>query len=44
VTTAPGSVSAKVSRNWSVRIGAAVLVVLVLIAIAAPWMGTVDPR
>jgi len=42
VTTAPG-VFAKVSRNWSVRIGAAVLVFLVMIAIAAPWMGTVDP-
>src|SRR5258708_31735269 len=42
VTQAP-SVFDKVSRNWSVRIGAMVLVLLVLIALAAPWMGTVDP-
>ncbi len=37
------SVWTKVSRNWSVRIGAAVLALLVVIAIVAPWMGTVDP-
>jgi peptide/nickel transport system permease protein len=30
-------------RNWSVRIGGGVLVLLVLVAIAAPWLGTVDP-
>jgi peptide/nickel transport system permease protein len=30
-------------RNWSVRIGGATLVVLLLVAIAAPWLGTVDP-
>jgi peptide/nickel transport system permease protein len=30
-------------RNWSVRIGGLALVVLFLIAIAAPWLGTVDP-
>lgn len=30
-------------RNVSVRIGAAVLGVLVLVAVAAPWLGTVDP-
>jgi peptide/nickel transport system permease protein len=30
-------------RNWSVRIGGMALVVLFLIAIAAPWLGTVDP-
>jgi len=29
--------------NWSVRIGAGALALLVLIAIAAPWLGTVDP-
>jgi len=42
---APGrpGVLAKVARNWSVRIGAATLALLVLIALAAPWMGTVDP-
>ncbi|MEP6703024.1 MAG: ABC transporter permease, partial [Betaproteobacteria bacterium] len=43
VSHAP-SVWAKVSHNWSVRIGAAVLALLVLIAIAAPIMGTVDPE
>ena len=30
-------------RNLSVRIGGAVLAVLVLVALAAPWLGTVDP-
>jgi len=30
-------------RNVSVRIGAAVLGALVLVALAAPWLGTVDP-
>jgi peptide/nickel transport system permease protein len=30
-------------NNWSVRIGGAALIVLVLIALAAPWLGTVDP-
>jgi peptide/nickel transport system permease protein len=30
-------------RNTSVKIGAAVLAMLVLVAIAAPWLGTVDP-
>jgi peptide/nickel transport system permease protein len=39
---APGML-AKVARNWSVRIGAAVLALLTLIAIAAPYLGTVDP-
>jgi peptide/nickel transport system permease protein len=29
--------------NWSVRIGGASLIVLVLIALLAPWLGTVDP-
>jgi peptide/nickel transport system permease protein len=29
--------------NWSVRIGGGLLALLVLIAIAAPWLGTVDP-
>ena len=37
------SVMSKVTHNWSVRIGAGVLLLLVVIAIAAPWMGTVDP-
>ena len=34
---------ARVSRSGSVRIGGAVLALLVLIALAAPWLGTVDP-
>ena len=33
----------KVLKNWSVRIGGASLIVLVLIAVLAPWLGTVDP-
>ena len=30
-------------RNWSVRIGGTALVLLLGIAILAPWLGTVDP-
>jgi peptide/nickel transport system permease protein len=30
-------------RNWSVRIGGTALALLVLVALAAPWLGTVDP-
>jgi peptide/nickel transport system permease protein len=33
----------KILDNWSVRIGGAALIILVLIALAAPWLGTVDP-
>jgi peptide/nickel transport system permease protein len=33
----------RVRRNGSVRIGGAVLLLLVAIALAAPWLGTVDP-
>ena len=33
----------RVRRSWSVRIGGGVLLVLLVIAIAAPWLGTVDP-
>jgi len=29
--------------NWSVRIGGSTLLVLLAIALAAPWLGTVDP-
>jgi peptide/nickel transport system permease protein len=29
--------------NWSVRLGGAALAVLVFVAVAAPWLGTVDP-
>jgi peptide/nickel transport system permease protein len=30
-------------QNWSVRVGGGALVLLVLVAFAAPWLGTVDP-
>jgi peptide/nickel transport system permease protein len=30
-------------QNWSVRVGGATLILLVLVALAAPWLGTVDP-
>ncbi len=30
-------------QNWSVRIGGVALLILVLVATAAPWLGTVDP-
>jgi len=33
----------RVQRNLSVRIGGTVMAVLLLIALAAPWLGTVDP-
>ena len=33
----------RVRRNCSVRIGGIVLLLLLLIALAAPWLGTVDP-
>jgi len=33
----------RVRRSGSVRLGGAALAVLLLIAIAAPWLGTVDP-
>jgi peptide/nickel transport system permease protein len=32
-----------VLRNWSVRLGGAALLVLIIVALAAPWLGTVDP-
>jgi len=34
---------ARVRRNASVRIGGVVMALLVLVALAAPWLGTVDP-
>ena len=34
---------ARVRRNGSVRVGGGVLLLLVLVALAAPWLGTVDP-
>jgi len=33
----------RVRASWSVRIGGLVLVILVAIALLAPWLGTVDP-
>jgi peptide/nickel transport system permease protein len=30
-------------QNWSVRIGGVALALLILISVAAPWLGTVDP-
>ncbi|MGA8004469.1 MAG: ABC transporter permease [Burkholderiales bacterium] len=33
----------RLRRNWSVRLGGSVLVLLLAIALAAPWLGTVDP-
>jgi peptide/nickel transport system permease protein len=30
-------------RNWSVRIGGSTLLLLLIISVAAPWLGTVDP-
>ena len=30
-------------HNWSVRIGGTVLLLLLVMALAAPWLGTVDP-
>jgi peptide/nickel transport system permease protein len=34
---------ARVRRNVSVRIGGSIMLLLVLVALAAPWLGTVDP-
>src|SRR5581483_5387471 len=33
----------RLERNWSVRIGAAVLALLAIVAVSAPWLGTIDP-
>jgi peptide/nickel transport system permease protein len=38
-----GSAWSRVRASWSVRIGGVVLVVLVAVALLAPWLGTVDP-
>ncbi len=37
------SVWERVRASWSVRLGGSALVFLVLLALAAPWLGTVDP-
>jgi len=33
----------RLRSNWSVRLGGCALLLLVLVALAAPWLGTVDP-
>lgn len=33
----------KILDNWSVRLGGSVLALLLVVALAAPWLGTVDP-
>jgi peptide/nickel transport system permease protein len=33
----------RVHANWSVRLGGVALALLIAIALAAPWLGTVDP-
>ncbi len=37
------SLMRRVLANWSVRIGGSVLLLLILMALAAPWLGTIDP-
>lgn len=34
----------RIMSNWSVRIGGCVLLILLLMAIFAPWLGTIDPQ
>jgi len=38
-----GGLWRKLRGNWAVMIGGTVLALLALIAVAAPWLGTVDP-
>ena len=33
----------RLQRSWSVRLGGVVIAILVVVAIVAPWLGTVDP-
>ncbi|MFM0342022.1 ABC transporter permease [Paraburkholderia fungorum] len=33
----------RVLRNWSVRLGCGALALLIFVAVAAPWLGTIDP-
>lgn len=37
------SLLSKVLSNWSVRLGGGFLCLLILMALAAPWLGTIDP-
>jgi peptide/nickel transport system permease protein len=41
--TVQQSAWSRVRRNVSVRIGGSIMLLLVLVALAAPWLGTVDP-
>src|SRR5438045_9732681 len=34
----------RLAKNWSVRIGGSVLVLLALMCLAAPWLTSADPR
>ena len=40
---AQASTLSRLARNGAIRFGSAVLAVLVLMALSAPWLGTVDP-
>ena len=33
----------RLRRNWSVRLGGGALLLLIAVAVVAPWLGTVDP-
>lgn len=33
----------KLSRNWAVLLGGGVLLLLAMLSLAAPWLGTIDP-
>ncbi|MBK1663941.1 peptide ABC transporter permease [Rhodospirillum rubrum] len=37
------SLTQRLLANWSVRLGGGVLAILITMAIAAPWLGTIDP-
>src|SRR5215216_3016284 len=41
---APPTTLRRLAKNWSVRIGGGVLVLLGLMCLAAPWLTTTDPR
>jgi peptide/nickel transport system permease protein len=39
----PPGAAGRVVRNWAVRAGAAVLLLLALLSVLAPWLGTIEP-
>jgi peptide/nickel transport system permease protein len=39
----PNDAWRRMRANWSVRLGGAALAILICVALAAPWLGTVDP-